>query len=255
MTDSPKIRWMTAFLDLPQEVADAGVEYWQEVTASTPSAWRGDHQFVTLRPKAGDAYLRVQASRLGPPGCHLDLHVEDVIAASEAAEALDASIVFTEPGLVVLRSPDGMPFCFVDHDGEARRPAPARWSSGHRSLVDQLCLDIPPARYDAECAFWAGLTGWQAKSASSHEFRYLVRPSGMPLRLLLQRLDDVPAGGSTTAHLDLASDSVAAEATRHEALGATVVRRRDAWVTLRDIAGLEYCITGRDPGTGLRPQA
>ena len=252
---SSEVRWMTAFLDLPQEVADQGVDYWQQVTGSTPSAWRGDHQFVTLLPKDGDAYLRLQATRLGPPGCHLDLHVADVVAAAEAAEGLGARVVFTEPGLVVLRSPDGLPFCFVDHDGEARRPAPVRWPSGHRSLVDQLCLDIPPDRYDAECAFWAGLTGWQAKSASYPEFRYLVRPSGMPLRLLLQRLESAPPGASTTAHVDLACDNVAAEVTRHEALGATVVRRTDAWVTLRDTAGLEYCVTRNDPGTGPPPHA
>ena len=254
MTDVPQIRWMTAFLDLPLEVADNGVEYWRQVTATTPSAWRGDHQFVTLRPRDGDAYLRVQATRLGAPGCHLDLHVADVAAAGEAAEGRGARIVFTEPGLVVLRSPDGLPFCFVDHDGEARRPAPVRWPSGHHSLLDQLCLDIPPARYEVECAFWAGLTGWQAKSGSRPEFRYLVRPSGMPLRLLLQRLDDAPLGASTTAHVDLASDDVAAEVSRHEALGATVVRRTEGWVTLRDPAGLEYCVTRRDPGTGLRRQ-
>lgn len=254
MTDVPEVRWMTAFVDLPRDVADAGAAYWQRVTGTTPSAWRGDHQFVTLVPREGAAYLRVQSTRLGSPGCHLDLHVVDVNTAAEAAEGRGARIVFTEPGLVVLRSPDGLPFCFVEHEGEARRPPPVRWSSGQRSLVDQLCLDIPPARYDAECAFWAGLTGWQAKSASSPEFRYLVRPSGVPLRLLLQRLNDVPAGGSTTAHLDLACDNVAAEVTRHEALGATVVRRTDGWVTLRDPAGLEYCVTRNDPGTGLLPQ-
>ena len=57
------------------------------------------------------------------------------------------------------------------------------------SLVDQVCIDIPPARYDEECAFWAEATGWELRAGSRPEFRFLVRPEAMPLRILLQRLD------------------------------------------------------------------
>jgi Glyoxalase-like domain len=53
-----------------------------------------------------------------------------------------------------------------------------------------------------------------------------------------------------TAHPDLACDDVDAETTRHEALGATVVRVMPNWTTLRDPAGLSYCITRRNPDTG-----
>ena len=71
----------------------------------------------------------------------------------------------------------------------------------------------------------------------------------MPLRLLLQRLDESQAPGCT-AHLDLASDNVPAERARHESLGAEVVRVMPSWTTLQDPAGLRYCITGRNPVTG-----
>jgi hypothetical protein len=70
----------------------------------------------------------------------------------------------------------------------------------------------------------------------------------MPLRLLLQRLDadDEREAG---AHLDLACDNVPAERARHERMGAAVVAE-PSWTTLRDPAGLAYCITRRGPKTG-----
>jgi hypothetical protein len=52
------------------------------------------------------------------------------------------------------------------------------------------------------------------------------------------------------AHLDLACDNMLAERTRHEAFGATTVRSTTNWTTLRDPAGMEYCITRRNPDTG-----
>ena len=120
--------------------------------------------------------------------------------------------------LVVLGSPGGFGWCLVGHDGERTRTRPVRWPGGHRSLVDQLCLDIPASRYDAECDFWSALTGWELRRGGYGDFSVLVRPESMP---------------------------------RHLGLGAVVVRRMPVWVTLRDPAGLDYCVTGRDPETGL----
>ena len=75
----------------------------------------------------------------------------------------------------------------------------------------------------------------------------------MPLRLLLQRLDDDP-DAPCRAHLDLACDDVAAEQDRHEALGAVVVRQMPNWTTLPDPTRLAYCVTRRNPSTGtLKP--
>lgn len=88
---------------------------------------------------------------------------------------------------------------------------------------------------------------------SRPEFCYLDRPPDMPLRLLLQRRDDGDDHGSCAAHLDLASDDVAAERTRHEALGATAVRTTPDWVTLHAPTSQEYCITRRSPATGRLP--
>jgi hypothetical protein len=245
---------MTAFLDFPVARCPPGSAFWQALTATTLSAPRGPGgEFATLSPPQGDAYLRVQATGSDLPGCHLDLHVPDVAAAALAARELGAEPGHEDAGLVVLRSPAGLSFCLAAQVGAARRPRPQIWPGGHRSLVDQLSVDIPPHDYDRECAFWSALTGWQLVSGSRPEFRFLDRPPGLPLRLLLQRLDNAGSGAAATAHLDLACDDVAAEQSRHEALGAELVRVMPNWTTLRDPAGLAYCITRRDPGTGKLP--
>jgi hypothetical protein len=247
------VRWLTAFLDLPASSAGPATDFWLAVTGSTLSSRRGDRgEFATLLPADGDAYLRVQTVVGGPGGCHLDLHVDDLDTGAMRALGLGATIESTEPGLIVLRSPGGLPWCLAGHRGESRRPAPVGWS-GHRSLVDQVCLDIAPSRYDDEAEFWTRLTGWERRAGSRPEFEYLVRPDGMPLRLLLQRLDRDPAGAGCRAHLDLASDDVAAEVGRHTELGAVVVHRMPDWVTLIDPAGRAYCVTRRSPDTGSLP--
>jgi len=137
-------------------------------------------------------------------------------------------------------------------NGEVHRPPPIAWPDGHRSLVDQMCLDIPRQLFDHEATFWTALTGWERRTGSRPEFEYLVRPPEMPLRLLLQRLAEEQPGPSR-AHLDLACDDVISEQRRHELLGATTVRTMPNWTTMHDPAGTEYCITRRDPFSGAIP--
>lgn len=228
------VRWTTGFLDTPSRVAEP---FWQAVTESGLSARRGPGgEFATLLPAGGDPYLRVQVVGDGPARAHLDLHVEDVAAQARRAVTLGAAVVLNEGDLVVLRSPVGLPFCLVEWRGEAVRPA------GGRSLVDQLCLDLPAGGFAAEADFWAALTGWPRRPGSRPEFEALVRPDGMPLRLLLQRVDAAPG-----MHLDLACTDRAAEVAWHVSLGAGVVAEYERWTTLRDPAGRAYCVTDR-PG-------
>jgi predicted enzyme related to lactoylglutathione lyase len=221
-----RLSWLTAFLDLPADEFDAAVAFWQAVTGYSLSAYRGEHdEFATLLPAAGDAFLRVQRVESGPPGVHLDLHA---------------------PGqdFEVHRSPGGLPYCLVAGE-ESERPAPATWEDGNRSLVDQVCLDIPAAIWDDECAFWESLTGWELFQGSRPEFRRLRRPAGQPLNILLQRLDE--SDGPVRAHLDLAVDDRGAEVRRHEGLGAQVDAVHEGWTVMRPPAGPVYCLTGRVP--------
>ncbi|MGH8889185.1 MAG: VOC family protein [Acidothermaceae bacterium] len=85
---------------------------------------------------------------------------------------------------------------------------------------------------------------------SLREFGHLARPSGIPLRLLLQRLDDGKPLQQMGAHLDLASDDVDAEVQRHLELGAGYAHEDKGWVTLRDPSGREYCVAARNALTG-----
>src|SRR5687768_16130873 len=125
--------WVTAFRDLPASSFDQGVAFWRSVTGYGLSASRGErHEFATLEPPAGDAFLRVQRVQDGPGGIHLDLHVSDSRAAADAAHDLGATEV-ADLGHVIMRSPGGFTFCFVDHPAADRPPA-AEWD-GVRSLV------------------------------------------------------------------------------------------------------------------------
>ena len=83
----------------------------------------------------------------------------------------------------------------------------------------------------------------------AEEFHSLVRPCGMPIRLLLQRLGETR--GRVRAHLDIATTDRVAETERHRALGAGVQRERELWTVLTDPSGAAYCLTDRDPETGM----
>ena len=239
--------WMSAFLDLAPDEFDRDVAFWQGVTGYGLSATRGARQeFATLVPPDGDDFLRVQRLGAGASRIHLDLHVEDPQAEADRAASLGATVTTRhELGYVVMASPGGFTFCFVRHRSSIP-PRPATWPGGHRSLVDQVCLDLPQRRHETELTFWRDLTGWELESVS-REFHRLRRPDGMPLHLLLQRLDD--ADGRVGAHLDIATTDRAAETRRHEELGARVLRLHDWWTVLTTPAGSAYCITDRAPGT------
>src|SRR6478752_2822438 len=160
-SDSSEIGWTTVFLDLPATQIAAATAFWVAVTGGELSARRGDrHQFVTVVPTDGDAYLRMQTVTTGVPGTHLDLHSGDLWALARRAEHLGATVVSDQDDLVVLRSPGGYVFCAVSWDGEHRRPAPLG-RAGVASTLDQLSLDIPAEDYDVEAQFWSALPGWE----------------------------------------------------------------------------------------------
>lgn len=246
------VQWVTAFVDVPAEAFDRTAAFWCEVTGSTLSARRGERrQFATFEPADGDAYFRIQATDDGSAGVHLDLHTDDVRALADRAVELGATESEDLGSLVLLRSPGGLPFCVVQHHGEATRPSPLVTPGLPDSILDQICIDVPAGMLDAEVQFWAAITGWPMVGASHHEFRVLHRPDGIPIRLLLQQLGADDGGERVRAHLDVACGAdAAALVPRHEAAGARFVHPGRVWSTLADPAGLEYCLTQRDPVTG-----
>ncbi|WP_405882399.1 VOC family protein [Streptomyces sp. NBC_01384] len=247
------IRWTYAFIDRPRKDFARACDFWTAVTGTKPSAPRGDQdEFVTLLPDGTDPCLKAQGIDTGEGGAHLDLAVEDVPALVESARRLGAEVVadHDDEGWAVLRSPGGQLFCAVGRHGESARPPVIQGPTGATSRLDQVCVDVPPARYEAEVAFWSALTGWESRPGALPEFHLVKPPAGLPVRILLQRLG---TAGPASAHLDLACSDIEAVRAHHEGLGATAVSRGARWIVMRDPVGGTYCLTGRDPETGGLP--
>jgi hypothetical protein len=240
--------WLTIFLDLPAEQHEGGARFWQAATGYGLSPSRGaQDEFATLVPPRGDAHLKLQRTDGDRAGVHLDVHVADLDRAVGDAEARGAELV-ARPGHAILRSPAGFVFCLVPDDGReaAEATPPTDWGT-HRSRVDQLTVDIAHDDWEAEQAFWSGLTGWPVRRGSLPEFARLGTPAELPVRILLQRLDE----GETRGHVDIATDDRDREVTRLESHGADVVRRARGWTVLTGPEGSTLCVTHRRPETGL----
>lgn len=238
--------WLTAFLDSSPAHHLAGIAFWQAATGYALSAPRGEaEEFETLLPPDGDAFLRVQRLHHGADRVHLDLHVADVRAAADAATVAGA-VELVDRGHVVMASPGGLVFCFVDGPARAT-PSPTVHPDGSSARVRQVAIDVPRASYDAELAFWTVLTRWRQRTSTvTDAFRFLEPPPGQPLGLLLQRLDEPE--GDARAHLDWGTTDRAAETERHLALGARVLAVHEHWTVLVDPVGRVYCLTDGDPG-------
>lgn len=179
------IRWTYAFVDRPMAGFERACAFWTAVTATALSEPRGDRgEFVTLLPETGDACVKAQSVLSGAGGAHLDLAAEDVPALVDRAVRLGAEVVAPNDGWAVLRSPAGQLFCAVPWHGESARPPVV-----DGSRLDQVCLDVAPAEFEGEVAFWAALSGWDSSPGSLPEFHVLRPPTGLPVRILLQRLD------------------------------------------------------------------
>ena len=248
----PGIRWVTAFIDRPLALFDRAAAFWAGVTNSTVSPRRGAHdEFATLVPATGDPCHRIQGVGANG-GAHLDLESAEPATLVGRASRLGAEILSSEDGLDVMRSPAGLPFCVVPWTGAHRRPGVVDHDNGSRSRLDQVCLDLPPSRHDAEVQFWTALTGWPYRTGSMPEFG-LIRPpreSGLAIQILVQRMDDE---GHPAAHLDIACSDLTGVQEVHEGHGARPAWLGPHWVVLRDPAGGVYCLTARHPDTGRLP--
>ncbi len=243
-TTAPAIEWVWAFLDTPAADADRSWSFWAQVTRSSLAPRRGpDDEFSTLWPAQGGAWIKLQAVGSGG-GIHLDLDVQDVRAAAAHALALGASrIGHIDDTVIIMQSPGGFTYCLTTWDGTA-----GQVRGEQPDLFDQVCLDIPDPMWEAECRFWADLTGWELRHGSDDTFRHLARPDPMPVRVLLQR---VGHDGEVTGHGDFATADRAATVASHVEAGAEVVATCPGWTVMRDPVGRLYCCTDRDPRTGV----
>ena len=240
-----EIRWLNAVIDIPAEHFDTVGDLWAELTNSTKGEVHPDHtEFVHLLPESGDMHLELQRIDHGPAGAHLDLVVDDIPAVTERAVSLGATVV-ARPGHAVLKTPGGVPFCIVPAGAESERAPVIDHATPH--AADQICLDVPHEHFETDIAFWSELTGWAVNEPKIEEFRSFAQPSGLPLRILIQRLGIDDTRGPRS-HMDISCGKHTSQvAAAHLRAGATVVDQRTHWTALRDIAGMDYCLTQRSP--------
>ena len=238
------IRWIYLVIDVPVESVHAATPFWSRVSGSTPvPSSDGPSGHVTLAPPSGSPWLQINATDAEFPGAHLHLIVDDADAAAAEAGRLGARELGGTGGSRQLRSPAGVLFCLSppspDLDGVQDRDQDV--------LVDQACIDVPSLQFDDEVHFWRELTGWPEQSSHYPEFSALVRPREIPVRLTFQRVGAPRAG----VHPDLACRRSTIVQREHEKLGAVVDHRRPGWTVMVAPAGMRYCVTDRDPATGL----
>ncbi|HEX2856873.1 MAG TPA: VOC family protein [Propionibacteriaceae bacterium] len=238
------IRWIHLVLDVPDEGLAEAKRFWAAVSRSTVSdSADGGDGHTTLLPQAGSPWLRLSRTDSEFPGAHLDLVVDDPDAAAAEALGLGAREVDGDGGLRRFRSPAGVLFCLLPSSPDAAGVQ----DRSPDVLVDQACLDVPSPRFDEEVDFWHALTGWAVQPARYPEFSALARPAGVPVRLSFQRVGDPEAG----IHPDLACRRSKLAQREHEELGAVFDHRRPRWTVMVGPSGVRYCLTDRDPATGL----
>ncbi|MBS2535944.1 hypothetical protein KGQ20_24580 [Catenulispora sp. NF23] len=235
------LKWAWAFIDRPEPAFGRSARFWTAVTGTTLSARRGVRgEFATLLPAEGngDASLKVQGVLSGN-GAHVDLEFDDFQAAVARAVELGGAVVERDDEWAYVTSPSGYGLCVTAWHGATRVPRPIVEPDGTRSRLEQVSIDVAPSAYDAEVAFWSGLTGLDVvPSRSWPEFSWL-ESTGLPVTVLFQRIGEERA---TSAHLDMSSSNPDSSRAWHESLGARFVERGAGWLVMRDPGGGIYCL-------------
>ena len=108
----------------------------------------------------------------------------------------------------------------------------------HKSRLGDIVIDCRTDDLLSEARFWSNALGCGLPDApdASGRFIQLVTPPG-EVQVIIQRVTHDPR-----AHLDIETDSIPAEVTRLEALGAVLVSRKDGWVVMQAPGGHRFCV-------------
>jgi glyoxalase superfamily protein len=237
--------WLHAVIDVPADRQAAASRFWSR-TLGWPLGppWSGHPELRSFEPPEGSSYLHLQEIE-GPARVHLDLESTDPAATVDEARRAGARLVAEHDRWQTLVSPGGLPFCVLEAGGR-QAPDPTTWPDGHRSRMVQIAIDSPAAVHDDEVTFWRSLLQGRWVDSPAREFAGKWHDdAGSPLQLLFQRLDE--PDGVVRAHLDHGTDDVEAEVARLGDLGAEDIGPGRGWHTLRDPAGLLFCVTGNSP--------
>lgn len=232
-------------IDVPSTQHRALADFWVQVLGwELGPAWQAHPELRSFIPPEGASYIHLQEID-GPPRVHLDVESQDPDLTVGRAREIGATLISESDRWRTLRSPGGLPFCVVQADHH-QLPEAMTWTGGHRSRLVQICIDSPDAVHEQEAAFWRALLAGRWASSPAPEFAGKWHDdTGSPLQLLFQRLDD--PNGPVRAHLDHGTDNVQREVRRILDLGAGDLGRGRGWHTLRDPAGLAFCVTANSP--------
>lgn len=109
----------------------------------------------------------------------------------------------------------------------------------HQSRLCAILIDCNTADVDAAALFWAQALGRPVDSehaGSRGNYRMLETPPDEPI-VQIQRVPH-----ESRVHIDIESDDIAAEVSRLEKLGATVVERLERWVVMQAPTGQRFCV-------------
>lgn len=239
-----QIRWINLVLDVPAHAMPGALEAWQRITGCTASEPLDDPaQTRIMVPAAGASWLKVRTLAGDVPRVHMELLVDDVEQAVDEALALGATRHEQGDGAVVLRCPSGVRFAVAPW----RAGADTTMVRDVDSLVDQICLDVPSKQFADSVRFWSSFTGWPEAPGHYAQFTALRRPDDIPVRIAFQRV----GMGEASGHPDVAARRPLQTRRDHEAMGAVVDEVRERWTIMVGPSGMRYCITERDPRTGL----
>lgn len=114
----------------------------------------------------------------------------------------------------------------------------------HHSRLAMVVIDVAADDHDREVAFWRDAAGVPLTQVEPFPEFHGSMLHGKQFGMLTQRLDE----GPSRVHVDIHTDDVDAEVARLERAGAEVVRRVNLWCTMRDPAGLLFCVVPEPPG-------
>ncbi len=102
-----------------------------------------------------------------------------------------------------------------------------------------MLIDCKTADVDGAARFWAKALGRPmdpSHPGSRGNYRMLETPPDEPI-VQIQRVDH-----ESRVHIYIETDDIAAEVTRLEELGATLVERLERWVVLQAPTGQRFCV-------------
>ncbi len=108
----------------------------------------------------------------------------------------------------------------------------------HKSRLGDIVIDCQTDDLLAAARFWSAALGYplpQEVDVTSN-FILLATPPG-EVQVIVQRV-----GHDPRVHLDIETDSIDAEVSRLEGLGAKVAVRKEKWVVMEAPSGHRFCV-------------